>query len=389
MKLLTQNILFLILIAFLFSTCKEDENSIGNLKTKRISILPEDSIYWSVGAVAGEGVVLLVYVDYSLNYKFKLIDNAGNEIWTKTFGYKYNSANVVNMEVIFDTDETFSIFYGNGLKRVNTNAEIIFEKTDFFVPLSGASIYKVVKGNNDTYLCLGTYSSRALVAEFSKTGTMNYFKLFALNINSLNEFTGAVKTKSGGYLVAGSFASNTTNIENALFLMELSANGTVLSNSITTMDSCKCRGRELIEVGENTYAYLVSPTSSDSKDKRSRLYFLNDTAEVLNVKYLDLSEYNYGAGYAPFFGNGLVKTNLGKLNGIIKSANDGPKNLSGPQYDYYYAVDGMYSQIESYFINKNYSNYYTSIVNQSDGKVLIYGTTLSLGDELKLILIEK
>lgn len=220
-------------------------------------------------------------------------------------------------------------------------------------------------------------------------------KYYFINVNSTNAFTGAVKTENGGYLAAGAFASNTPGLESAFFLMELSANGDIIQSNKTDMDSCVCQGRDFIKLADNTYVYLISPNGLNLKEKRSRLFRINDTAGVLEMSYLDLAEQNYGAGYEPFFGNGLVKSSSGSLTGIMKSkyeisylSNSGIKqNFNKPQYDYYYRLNANGELVHQAYLNNNYSNYFNSIINMSNGRQLLFGATLSMGDEIKLITI--
>lgn len=394
----TLRTLILLAFAFLFITCSKEEHPISTFHPERIRVYQDDSIKWAIGSVAGDGVVLLVYVDNTKNYKFKLIDNVGNEIWTKSFGYTFNPGNIVDFQIIYDVDNTFSIFYAKGLKKINIAGEVVYDNNNFLAPLNTANIYKIILGNNNSYLCLGTVSSRALVSEISRTGVLKFSKLYVINVNGPNTFTSAVKTKTGGYLVAGTFSSRTIGLESAFFLMKLNANGDILSSKKTNMDSCSCQGREFIELSDNRFAFLISPEDFTSKENRSRLYLVNDTASILKLKYLDLAEFNYGPGFSPFIGNGLIKSSSNNIIGVMKSANELAvnfvntgiiRNYTGPQFDYFYSLDFDGEIVNKTYLNKNYTSYFNSIVNMSNGKALLFGTTMSLGDELKLITIEK
>lgn len=391
--------LFLMMITFLLSSCRKDETSDDSSKIESLKVFADDSIKWACGSVAGDGVVLLVYVDFADQYKFKLIDNNGNEIWTKTFGYIYDKENYVDFHVIYDVGNTFSIFFAKGLKRINPLGEVVYNNNNFLAPLNSASVYKIILTNNNSYLCLGTFNSRALVSELSSTGTLRFSRLYVINVNGPNIFTSAVIDPLGGYLVGGAFSSNTVGLESAFFLMRLKANGDIVYTKKTNMDSCTCQGRELIEISENQYAFLVSPNEFNSTESRSRLYFINDTASILKMEYLDLAENNYGPGYNPYSGNGLIKSSSNKLMGIMKadyevssnaSLNAGIiRNYKNPQFDYFYTWNMDDNNFSQSFLSKTYSSFYSSIVNMSNGKALIFGTTMSLGDELKLMVIEK
>ena len=81
--------LFLLLSIFVgLSSCEKDIPETNPL-AHEMKLLSDNNVKWARNAVAGEGVVLLTYIDNNDNYQFKLIDNAGSEIWTKDFGYKF------------------------------------------------------------------------------------------------------------------------------------------------------------------------------------------------------------------------------------------------------------------------------------------------------------
>jgi hypothetical protein len=399
----TYPVLVVLFLASMFMACEKEKATTNAPGLENVTVYPDADVYWAIGAVAGDGVVLLVYGDNAEQIRFKLIDNAGYEIWTKTFGYTYNPNDFnsfSNINVIFDADNTFAIFSGTGLKKINLAGDVVFNDDDFLGALANATIHKIMLGNNDAYVALGVIGlggQRAFISEISRTGHQNFIKLYAVNTIGLNVFTGAVKTATGGYLAAGSFASNTAGLASAFFTMKLAPNGDILALNKTEIDSCVCHGRDFIQLGDNSYAYVLSPGGFDLPENRTRVYRINDTATVLGLSFINLAKTNFGAGYTPFFGNGLVQTNSGALLGIIKSGFEGrfasssfgfPLTYTAPHYGYYYALNANAARTNQAYLNTYYSNYLNSIVTLSNGHALVFGTTLSLGDETKLITIE-
>ncbi len=390
--------LFLCLLVSFSLSCKKEDTSVPLVQTKSIKVFSDNNIYWTVGAVAGDGVVLLVYVDNSLEFKFKLIDNTGKEIWTKTYGYKYQLGSQVFLQVLLDADNTFAIIYNGGLKKIDLDGNIVFNNDSFLGSINNVSVYRVTTSSNNSYLILGTFSSRAYIAEVSKEGLVKFSRLYAFSVNGSNTYTDVIKLSNGGYLAAGIFNSNTPTLKSAFYITSLNSTGIVEYTKKTDIDSCDCQGREFLKLSDNNYALLVSPYGDFSKENRSRLYITNDSADILNIKYIDLSDRNYGSGHSPFFGNGLLKNNSGNLIGIIKTAyeittasafsNATSHNYSKPQYDYVYTLNTSSYTLNQFYINKNYSTYYNSIVKMSNGKTLIFGAIMSLGDELKLMIIQ-
>jgi hypothetical protein len=82
---------FLILVAGMICGCDREEVSEELQGIESFQILPDENVKWSLGAIAIEGAVLLTYIDNLNEYVFKLIENDGTEIWTKKFGYLYET----------------------------------------------------------------------------------------------------------------------------------------------------------------------------------------------------------------------------------------------------------------------------------------------------------
>ena len=162
---------FLILVAAMICGCDREEVSEELQGIESFQILPDENVKWSLGAVAGDGVVLLTYIDNLNEYVFKLIENDGTEIWTKKFGYSYKLnefGQIPKMKIILDLDSSFAIFYGNGLKKINYQGEIVYSK-DYFFPSGGGlvSVYDVQIGVNITYIISGSnYNSAGGTSEF-------------------------------------------------------------------------------------------------------------------------------------------------------------------------------------------------------------------------------
>jgi hypothetical protein len=398
---------FLILVAGMICGCDREEVSEELQGIESFQILPDENVKWSLGAIAIEGAVLLTYIDNLNEYVFKLIENDGTEIWTKKFGYLYEtneSGEIRKMKIILDSDNSFAIFYGNGLKKINYQGEIVYSKDVFLTPSSTIyEVHDVQIGLNNTYLISGsTYLTNfeifsPFILEIEKDGStvlFNYGNYFISNRKSV--YTGAIALEDGGYVVTGINSNREyVTIENSLF------NAVVFDSKSTTgtpeilrvIDKdVKMEGRELIKVTEDSYAYLMSPENSTSQDQRSRLYHFDILGTVKGITYLDFASQNYAVGGSPYTSQGLVKNASGGYTGLMRVGEEisaesdvnQPATYKEAHYGYIYELNANMELIHSQYINRNSSNYFNGITKMSNDKILLFGTTLSFGEEMKL-----
>ena len=87
-----QILLFVTAFIAVNTSCEKEALLSTPLSPQDVKVFHDLDVKWAMDAVAGDGVVLLTYIDQYNKYQFKLVDNAGNDIWTKDFGYKLNVA---------------------------------------------------------------------------------------------------------------------------------------------------------------------------------------------------------------------------------------------------------------------------------------------------------
>jgi hypothetical protein len=400
----------LILMLFIVSvSCEKQPFTEDQLSAAGIKILHSENVKWARDAIPGEGVVLLTYVDNDDKYQFKLIDNAGNEIWTKHFGYKYQiSPRTVQaltgpdtiIQIIYDVDNTFTVFRGNSMKKIDHAGNVVFSDNSFLTGMEKASVAKIMLGNADNYLVLGELSisgKRAFVSEFNRQGQQEFIKIYTVNVSGVNFFTDAQALKDGNYLLAGTFESNTEGLSSSFFLANLAPNGdlTIVGNNDITCASCV--GRQLYKTAEDNYIYLISALDQDAQELRSSLYHFNQAGEILNVDYADLAPFNLASQRS------LLQNEDGSFTGIIKTKDDIQTTLSNstasdplrpntytvPVYSYYFSLNKFGAVQDKAFFSTSYSNYFNSIIRLSNGRVLIYGALQSFGEEMKLSIVFK
>ncbi len=396
-------------LLFCSACSKEKAAPINPLLIEGMTILTDNNVKWAVDAVAGAGVALLTYVDNDDNYQFKLIDNAGNEIWTKHFGYKYKvSPHSTTLQptpdtlihILYDVDNTFAVFRGTSLKKINHAGEVVFSDNSFLDGMEKANVAKVILGNGDKYLVLGDLSisgNRAFVSEYNRQGQQNFIKTYTINVSGVNSFTDAQPLGNGNHLLAGTFESNTAGLNSSFFIANLASNGdlTVLKNN--DMDCTSCVGRQLYQTSEDAFVYLISAIDENSVDTRSLVYHFNQAGEIHNLDYLDLAQFNLASRRS------LIQQADGSFTGIIKSKDDiqvtlnslaasipmRPNTYTVPVYSYYFSLNKIGTVRNKAFFSTSYSNYFNSIIRLSNGRVLIYGALQSFGEEMRLSILFK
>jgi hypothetical protein len=407
---------FLILVAGMIGGCDREEVSEELQGIESFQILPDENVKWSLGAIAGDGVVLLTYIDNLNEYVFKLIENDGTEIWTKKFGYMYNPnefGQIPKMKIILDSDNSFAIFFGNGLKKINDQGNLVFSHDSFLGSSSNlVTVRDVQIGMNNTYIISGSFyrysagGTSAFIEEKEQDGTIVGQGISGGHIGNITRpnpstrkyaYTGAIALEDGKWIAAGIHDYIVAGVakENELFHV------IVFDSKITTgapkllsvIDKdVTMEGRELIKVSEDSYAYLMSPEGGASLEQRSRLYHFDTSGTVKGITYLDFAPQNYAAGGSPYTSRGLVKNASGGYTGLMRvgeeistaSVFDQPATYKGAHYGYVYELNANMELIHSEYINRNSSNYFNGITKMSNDKILLFGTTLSFGEEMKL-----
>lgn len=396
------------ILAIIFSglllNCKKEEFIISPLQPQNIKLYQDKDVKWVFDAVAGDGVALLSYVDNYDQYQFKLIDNLGQELWTKSFGYKHAVVHRTEalpgredtaIHVLYDIDNSFSIIRGNRLKKINHQGEIIFNDNSFFTGLETTLISKVILGRNDNYLILGSRTiiqPRAVAVEFNRQGQQNFLS-FSSSIGTVNNYTDGKLLDNNEYLIAGVNLSTT----NSITLAKLSQNGDLSILKNHDLENFEGEGRGLFKTENDEIIYLVSAKNPNTEDGRSRVYRFDKLGEIIELSYVDFGPFNYCTS------NALIKKSDGSFFGLAKMANEyipEPTNndlvfqifvkvasFTPPNHSFNFKLNSKGQVQNQQFFQTTYSNYFNAAKELSNGDIIIYGAIQSFGEEVKLSVI--
>jgi hypothetical protein len=412
MKNITLYIIF-IGFTFLFS-CKKADSIKPDLAPEKIRVYNEKNVAAVLSVVPADGVALIVYKSYSDSSYFKLIKNNGDEIWTKNASYLINDYSRIE-EVLYNNDNTFSVFIGNRLAIINLDGEVTFNDPIFLKSINLPDLnhrkvnIKITPQGN--YLVVGTVlvgtAYRSFYAEVSKAGSLLYKKFFLISARGVNTITDAVFLPNGGCMLGGCFAPDINGLAHQVFLLKIKENGDTLWTSRykaypyfetdiavflgTIFDVIT--GRELVMNENNTLSYLFSFADQEAPDQRSKIFNFSSEGILLDTNFLDLSTTNFIPLKAPYFGKSIVKNKEKGYTGISATAHLSISSLNSlsnyrvPHHTYYYnlSLEGKMKNKE--FFDKNYNNYFTAIDQLSDGNTIIAGTIFSFDKEIKLIVI--
>lgn len=410
MKKLKTYIFSIVAITLLISSCQKNESSAGVFSPEKLKILEADEVKYAMDAVAGDGLVLLSYVDNADNYQFKLVDNSGEELWTKNFGYKYEitprttsgyGATDTIISIVYDSDNTFSIFRANSLKKINMEGDVVFSDNSFFEGMESSTFLKVKLGSNNNYLVFGEIviaGNRAFAGEYTRNGDRNFLTFHTVNLLGNNTITDVQKNTNGNFLFAGTFRSNTLGLESSFFTLELDPSGVLVNVMNYEIEDFSASGRQLYQGENGSFIYLVSSADSVRGDRRSRMFQINETGEILNLSYLNLADVNFGPNKA------LLQKRDGSFIGLMKTGNEiptiqisvvttilavRPGTFGTPNYSYYFETNKNGLVQNQKFIQSSYSNYFNAVISLSNGDVLVYGAVQSFGEDVKLAMMLK
>jgi hypothetical protein len=390
-----------LLFILVISSCSKESSSTDQEVTS-VRVYEDANIKVALGAVPGDNVVLLIYADNEDELFFKLLNNNGDELWTRSYGLTLKSSSAdgtADFQVIEDIENSYAIFHEAKLIRIDYQGNIIFQDDDFYQStFQSVILYRVMINDQQNYILLGAASvsgNRAFMAEYDRTGQRLSFTLFTINVSYTNCFTDLVKLDDGGYLLAGTAASDLRGQPSYFFTVEIGDSGQQVNTQYYRQNDFKGTGKELIQLKDGKLGYLVSPLDLLSPDGRSRLYILNDNGAILDTSYVNIARSNFGAGNGPYLGVGLevlpdgsmiglmhtnTEVSLGVVGGVVG-------NFESAHFSYLYKLDQLGRLTQSDKIPLTYSNYINSIARLSDGKMLLFGHTLSYGERPQLICI--
>lgn len=408
-RLLKYSFFMLTIILFLMVqvSCSKDDTKNSLIKAETLRVYENREIGEVFDIVAGEGVALLVYVDFTQQYKFKLIDLNGNEIWDKSFGIPFEQFEDKIVEVLHEPDNTFTIVIDRRLVRINYQG-VIIQDIDSFTGLSDSySFTSFTLANNGNYLVLGTAflsGNRAFFGEYTKNGEEVFRDLFSVNVTGSNTFGSILKQNNSTYLVGGAFTSLNPNLENQIFIIEYSLNGERLSehyynisehanSQLSSFSTNSCKG--LFTTSNGDLLFASNAFVDLQEDQGALLFKINSSWTIDKVQRLNLSSSNSLGLTNNGLGDAIIKRPDGSFLGVVHEEinlstsfnNDIAMNFEAQTYSYLFELNREGKIVGMEFINRNYANTFIGICELSDGRLAMLGKILSFGENNKLAVL--
>ncbi|MEZ5174292.1 MAG: hypothetical protein R2850_12485 [Bacteroidia bacterium] len=406
-----RNILILILVAGCFYSCNKESGIQDSSGIKLMKVYEDEGVEAMVDMIPGDGVLLIVYRNENDVYRFKLVNNNGEEIWNKDFNLIYSTVSspyMILSNVIHEENQVFTLFYSTGLIRINYNGDVVFNDPEFTGLNDTYRIYNASLNTAGNYLVCGSANisgSRAFFAEIDREGGYIFRKFYFVNVNGQNVFSDVVQNADGSYTVGGSFVSYAPNSNQVAFLVTYDSEGNqIKSKTISPFQNINLEGaltdnfdnlgKKLYYVGNGRYIYVMNVLYGINGKFPSLILLADTSGAILNARRMDLNTFNLCGCTGTEFCKGIVKNPNGGYTCVINSSIENqiilniiPMNYTKPQYSYLVDFDEAGNITNTYFPDRNYANQFTSICILSDGRKAIGGISQSFGNTFKLTLL--
>lgn len=401
------HIIMLVLVAI--SCSKEDDSTLHLLLPESIKVLEESNIRRVTDLSPGDGVALITYLTMSNNYKFKLISNSGLELWTYTSDLFYSSSegSVVN-GVLYNADGSFDVVYKWDLLRISANGELIFHNQNFFSGIDeDYSIEHVSLNANGDYLLMGNAylgGDRAFCAGFNSEGAELFKKFFFIHATSAQSYTSSINLPDDYVLLAGSFKSVNPGFDDAYFVSKLSPEGALIWTKVHPFadqeellgGSFAPTGRDLLQLDQNRFVYLINPVGEEFNDHRLRLVYFDTTGtETGDHTFINFAHVNNTSGSLPYTGRVISQKADGTIVGVARNYylnnnftfDTDQITYSTPEYSFFFELKPTTGEITAEYLNRDYNNYLTCTALLSDGKIMLAGLIDSFGNQTNIVIV--
>ncbi len=382
---------------------------------ERMIVFQDEVVESTLDVVVNGDIALCTYLSENV-YMMKCVNSDGEVLWTKPIGHGMGElvdGYFQNLEkvIVDNTDNSFALFYGNRLLRIDVTGEEIYHNPTF-LNLSGYEKFDVLQNKEGDFIIVGTKSQRAYVAKYSHDGQEIFRKIYFISLPGINAFTSVKEVSEGGYLLAGTHESQSSEFWNSVFIAKLTddgefewMNGTELSPSQITegeLDGRNVFGRELIHMQNGNYIYVINASHYSIPNPDVKVLILNQKGDVLKKQSLNVATSNFAVGITGNLsafsaqrniGYGLVQNSDGSFSGLINKSR--PSNLDdfngvdelGGNPSYTYQLDTNGDLMESKYFSRLNTSYYTGIGQFENGTRIAQGTSLSFGTISKMVLI--
>lgn len=407
-------VLLLIFTPLLVSqnSCKKDNLEESKLNATSMRVYDVGGLKEVIEIVAGNDVALIVYNSFQEEYRFKLIDLEGNEIWDKSYSLNSGTSSQNQIEdVIHEDDNSFTVVYGRRLMRINYDG-LLFEDIESFTDLSNSyTITSIEPNEKGNYLILGKaflVGNRTYFGEYTRSGEEVFRDLFTVNVNGSNNFNSIIANEDGSYIIAGVFNTSSQNFNNQFFILEYSSTGERLAehyykvadyvnlpNETISGTTNSCTG--FYRTANGNLILATNSFSSDENNQAALLFSINPSWEVENVQLLDLAPTNALGSSLSGVGEGIIKNPNGTFTGVVFEStlrdqsffNEIPINFLEQEFSYFFDLDQNGKLTSMEYFDRNYANNFSNLCKLSNGKTAFAGVVLSFGEEFKLALILK
>lgn len=406
-----KGVLFYIICALaLVASCDKVSEAPENLLRPTLMRSYDDpGVQALTDATAGDGVVLLTYITNQGTYNFKLIDNDGNELWTvaSNLPYMWQSNSAFVHKVLFEDDGLITVLYHRSRVRYNMDGEEVSrEENRFAFPWNNFVTRNVIQGQNGEYIYIGYYTvsglnTRASVVGYDRDGNV-LFSDFYSALPGTYAYTGGQTLDDGSYLLAGSYSALTEGHSESYFVTRINPSGEVLwtvthpatDTLSSVLEQTEIAGRNMIRTADGNYMFFIE---GFSKSQQRIVRFDDAGEEIAPQRTINFEGPGYTYANSAYKGAALAQHEDGSLYFIGNEWNQENRPILGtnvlivqgvfqsPSYGSFFRLDTESDVWKRAYFNRNYNNWLTGAIRLNNGKIMLAGTILSLGTDLKII----
>ncbi|MFY0672881.1 MAG: hypothetical protein JXQ87_05730 [Bacteroidia bacterium] len=381
-----------------------------------IHLIEVENIEYVIDAISIDNQLLVTIIDKAKQYHFILLDENLNQVWIKTFEQINEPVQRRALQsVLYDGNNTISVFWADGLLRFDTQGNIIDFHFTFFEghPVYGLNMKRAMIIENGNYLIIGSILSgsgnRGYSAVFDQNGSNVYSNFSAFSSKGDNILSDVVKKPNGEYLVTGLFDSDSpTEKPTSLIAQRLDAEGKIIETTYTAISSnsgplpvatINGRGQGLVNNNNGTYSYFVNPKLNGSENSTLKCFRINGKGDILNTIAIPLPALHVSGGTVPYINKGVTTDSRSNIIGVTREAegipfnnvvanNENGSNLTSPHNSRYFIISQEGEVLKTGDINQELSNYFNVAVTRPDDKTFLVGKQLSFDNNFKLALFE-
>jgi hypothetical protein len=395
--------LAILVLCFNFG-CKKEVLDSEEKKLSGVTVYDDNSIRIPLDIVAGNGFLLSAYHTWEAPFfKFMLTDNNGEQRWTKDFGLTSVSGMLAEM------DGTFTIFDSKRLINIDVNGTILKDVPDFLSVISGFKIVHVTLNRAGNYFMYGSiaptaaFTNYAFAYEITPSGVTVFKKIYVAGTS----YTGCSQTTDGGYLFLGNRYFSNPTLPTKFFVCKMSSTGTINWINYHTppgkglnQGSNDLYTHDIIESNDGNYFCFVGNSNTDI-DHVSRVYKLTPEGNLLDSLDINVANKNILAGRNKFDNGADSYPGINGYCSVKKSDGTYEVYLNKRTFEETIPNSSFKKGNQSYTVHFNddlsinysgnlqnsYTDYFTSVCLNSDGRTVAFGFISSFGNRNKPILL--